>query len=124
MSLLVLACILSGCTKSARMPTTPVKYQINIKKQGGVVKAAYDLNLPVGGTTLLKDFKLYVERKNLISDFKAGQSTFNSTVSYQLTNPDQDVTVGFAIVTNEGWRASSYGVLRGAKEYDEIAFSN
>lgn len=102
----------------------PVKYRIQVLKEGEEIKATYDLSVPVGSVALIADFKLYVEGTNLIKKFLPGQMAFNGVEFYKLTNPDKDTIVSFAIASNQGWTASATEKLRGSKKYDDILFAN
>ena len=101
------------------------RYRITFEKDENLVKASYDLSVPAGGSSLLADFKLYVEGKNLLQgQFEPGQTAFRSSLQYVLEQPDKDVSVGFSLATNEGWTTDGSDVLRGAKRYDDASFSN
>jgi hypothetical protein len=101
------------------------KYQITFQKEDNVVRASYDLSVPVGGPALLADFKLYVDGNNLLKcEFQPGQTAFKSSVQHVLTHSDKDVVVGYSLATNEGWSKDDHDTLRAAKRYDDIDFHN
>jgi hypothetical protein len=100
-------------------------YKITFEKDDNLVKASYDLSVPTGGSSLLSDFKLYVDGTDLLKgEFLPGQAAFKSSAQYVLGHPDNDVNVGFSLATNEGWTADGNDVLRGAKRFDDASFSN
>lgn len=100
-------------------------YNITFEKEDNLIKASYDLSVPAGGSSLLADFKLYIDGKDLLQgQFKPGQTAFKSSVQYVLEHPDKDVKVGFSLATNQGWANDGSDVLRGAKRYDDASFRN
>lgn len=101
------------------------QYQIAFQKGDNVVRASYDLSIPVGGPALLADFKVYVDGEDLLKgDFLPGQTAFKSSEQYVLEHPEEDVVVGYTLATNEGWSKDDYDTLRGAKRYDDAHFEN
>lgn len=123
---LFLALAFTSCNKDLvqKSVITP-RYNITFQKEDNLVKASYDLSVPAGSPSLLADFKLYVDGKDLLQDqFRPGQTAFKSSVQYVLGHPDKDVNVGFSLATSEGWAKDDSDVLRGAKRFDDASFSN
>lgn len=103
---------------------TPL-YNITFEKDENLIKASYDLSVPAGSSSLLADFKLYVDGTDLLKgEFEPGQTAFKSSAQYVLEHPDKDVNVGFSLATNEGWTKDDSDVLRGDKRFDDTSFSN
>ena len=101
-----------------------IKYWIKFEKEHSIVKASYDLGVPVGGPALIAGFQISVNGTDLISNFIPGQSRFNGAQFHTLSHPGQDATVSFSMSSNEGWTASNTGVLRGSKPFDDVDFSS
>jgi len=103
---------------------TPL-YNITFSKEDNLIKASYDLSVPTGSSSLLADFKLYVDGTDLLKgEFLPGQTAFKSSVQYVVQHPDADVNVGFSLATNEGWTTDGSDILRGAKRFDDASFRN
>lgn len=102
----------------------PIDYNVRFEKDQTIVKATYDLSVPVGGPALIADFQLSVDGTDLISGFIPGQSAFNGAKFHTLPHPEQDATVSFSMSSSQGWTASDNDVLRGDRTYDDAEFSN
>jgi hypothetical protein len=100
-----------------------VKYSIHIEKDGSNVTARYDISVPIDTTELLASFELSVEGKNLIDKFLP-QKAFTGTKFCLLADSAKDVPVTFGITTNGTWTADGEEILRGAKRFDDVSFSN
>src|ERR1700720_452358 len=98
---------------------TPIRYQIRCEKDGVSIKAAYDLQVPVGGAALIASFTLVVDGKELIDQTRwlRGQVRYNGTQFTELDHPDRDVTVAFSISSNEGCDVADSDILRGDKRF-------
>ena len=105
---------------------TPIRYQIRCEKDGASIKAAYDLQVRVGGAALIASFTLVVDGKELIDQTRwiPGQVRYNGTQFTELDHPDRDVTVAFSISSNEGWDVADSDILRGDKRFDDVSFRN
>ncbi len=123
--LFLLAAVSFGCYRPSLLSMRgAVKYSIRVEKDGAMVKAAYDIAAPTDNTTLIADFKLYLDGQNIIGTVGANKELHN-TVFYKLPKPDQDVHVAFSIATNGAWTASDdSGLLRGSRRYDDVHFGN
>jgi hypothetical protein len=104
----------------------PIKYQIKFEKEGRNVQVKYDFIVPVGGPDLIGNVHLSVEGHELVdqSAFVHGQTRFNGTLYYVLTQPDRDASVSYSINSNQGWEASETSKLRGDRTYDDVSFSD
>jgi len=123
---LFVALAFESCQKEVvqKSVITPL-YNITFEKEDNLIKASYDVSVPAGGSSLLADFKLYVDGNDLLKgEFDHGQTAFKSSVQYVLEHPDRDVNVGFSLATNEGWTTDDSDVLRGDKRFDDASFSN
>jgi hypothetical protein len=102
---------------------TPITYQIKFEKDHAIVKATYDVSVPITSPALIAAFQVTVDGTDLIGNFLPGQSRFNGAQFHTLANPDQDALVSFSISSNEGWSAADSDVLRGSRTFDDARFS-
>lgn len=121
---LALLASLIGCSAEMKVVDAP-KYRILFQKEDADVKVEYSIKTRIGGQIVLANFQAYVDGNPLpIKIEPGGQHELHGTLFHRLKDPTKDATVSFAILSNTSWTADGKDILRGAKRYDDVTFSN